>query len=314
MSWNLLICLNLFICFPQSQYSGVPSSSPVASVGGRSPTESIQRQDTPAMTSRHLPVGLPSHQSTKHLGPLDQSVATQVSGAPTISPLNYWSEYGGISGSSSHSLQQSDPPQPFPAASPLKMQSWLQTPETQPPSKVGWTISDHGNPVSSVTASLLVSPTYEPSPTTLQTSNSLDEPPLLSSKTPTPYNVSNTSSNMPPFSLPFQGINSIEGQLSGKFSPDMRSMFPGHSIHDASSSVDSTSGPLIRPPSLLTPDQFAQPRPNLFSYPDQKHMVSLTPTSSSSSFIVPSPASQVPLLPLPPLPTSVHKVRKFLIQ
>ncbi|KAF7829109.1 Decapping 5-like protein [Senna tora] len=297
----------------QSQYSGAPSSSPMASVGGRSTTESIPRQDTPAMSSRDLPVGLPSHQSAIQLGPSDQSAATEVSGAPSFSTPKYWPEYSGISGSSSHSLQSPGPPLPPSVVSPINMQNWMQTPETQAPSKVGWTISERGNPLSSVTASSLVNPAYEPSPMSLQTSDSLDIPSLLSSKTPMPYHASMTLSNMPSYSSPFQGINSIEGQFSGTISPDTRSIFPGHSVHhSASSSIDSTPGPLPRPPSLLTPDQFAQPRQNFFSStqnltPDQKHMISLTPTSSSSTFIVPSPASQAPLLPLPPLPTSVHK-------
>lgn len=296
----------------------MPSSSPLASVGGRSSTESSQRQDTPAMTSGSLPVGLPSHQNVLQLSPSDRSAVSQVSGAPSLSTQKYWPEYSGKSGSSSHSLQQSSPLQPPSAVSPLNMQSWVQTPETQAPSKVGWTmLSERGNPASSATASSLVNPTYEPSPTSLQTSDSLDNPSLLSSKTPMPYQASMMFSNMPSFSSPFQSMNSMEGQFSGKISPDTRSIFPGHTVYQsASSSVDSTSGSLPRPPSLLTPDQFALPRQNFFSLPqnltlDQKHMVSLTPTSSNSSFLGPSPASQAPLLPLPPFPTSVHKVREL---
>ncbi|KAI9070766.1 hypothetical protein K1719_047271 [Acacia pycnantha] len=45
----------------------------------------------------------------------------------------------------------------------------------------------------------------------------------------------------------------------------------------------------------------------LHSSPFQNHMGSLAPTSSSSSFLVPSPKFQAPLLPSLPLPTSARK-------
>ncbi|XP_054823341.1 decapping 5-like protein [Prosopis cineraria] len=301
----------------QSQYSEVPSSSPIASVAGSGLTESIQRQDTPAMISRVIPlsVGLPSHRPATLTDPSSQSAVTHVSGAPSFSMAMYWPEYSGISGGSSHSLLQSGPFQSSPAVAPLNVQSWGRTPESQlTSSKVGWTtISEHGETVSSVTASSLVNPSYEPSSSSLQTSNSLDAPSLLSSKAPLPYRSSMAESNMPLFSSPIQGINPVKDQFSGKISPYMGSMFPGQSAHHSvSSSVDSTSSSLPRPPSFLTPDQFAHSRQNFVSLaqnqiPGRNHMVSLPPTSSSSSFLAPSPEFQAALLPSPPLPTSVRK-------
>lgn len=289
----------------QSQYSGV-LSSPVPSVGGRSLTESVQRHDTPAMISRALPVELPYHHSVELLGPLNQSSATQVASHPSFSTPMYWQGNNGIS-NSSYSLQQSSHIHPPSMVSPLTKQHWMQTPETQEPTEVGWTsLPDCGVPLSSISASSLVNPASS-SPTSVQISDSLNSPALLSTKQPMLYSASMTSngSNTSSFLPPFHDINSVEGQSFGKISPDPRPSHPGHSIHhSASSFVDSTSGPLLTPPSLLTPDQFAQPRPHFFSLthnltPNQKDMDALTLTPSSSSVLVPSPASQAPLLPSP---------------
>ncbi|XP_028756038.1 decapping 5-like protein isoform X5 [Neltuma alba] len=238
----------------QSQYSEVPSNSPVTLMGGRSLTESIQRQDTPVMTGRDitLPAGLPSHQSATLTAPSGQSAVTRVSDAPSSSTTMYWPEYSGISGSSSHSLLQSGPFQSPSRVTPLNTQSWVQTTESQlPSSKLGWTtLPEHGEPVSSIAASSLVNPFYEPSSSSSQTFDSLDAPSLLSSKAPLPYHSSVAEPNIPSLSSPFQVQNQI---------------------------------------------------------PDQNHMVSLAPTSPRPSFLVPPPGFQAPLLPLPPLPTSVHK-------
>lgn len=75
--------------FLQSQYSGV-LSSPVAPVCGRSLTESIQRQDSPANACNALPVGRPSHQSVTEMTPMPYSVSvtTDASNTPSFcSPL-----------------------------------------------------------------------------------------------------------------------------------------------------------------------------------------------------------------------------------
>ena len=315
---NLLFVLNHVILFfrSQSQYAGV-LNSPVASVGGGSLTESIQRQDSLAMSSKALPVGLPSHQSATQLGPSNQSAVTQVSGHPSFSTPTYWKGHGGISSNSSNSLLQSSSLQSPSTVSPLSFQDWMQTPETQAPIKVGWTtVSECGLPVSSAAASSLVNLTRSPSPTSLQISGLLDVPSLLPAKTTMPYSTSMTfnGSNMPSFSSPLQDINSIDGQISEKNCPDPRPIYPGHVVHHpASSFVGSTSVPFPTPPSLLTPDQFAYPEEHLSPLtekltPKQKDMGSLIPTSSGSSVLMPSPGSQAPLLPLP---TLVQKVRKF---
>ncbi|TKY70187.1 Decapping 5 protein [Spatholobus suberectus] len=291
----------------QSQYSGV-LSSPEASVGGRSLTESIQRQDTPAISSKAFPVGLPSHQSVTQLGPLNSSAATQVASHPSFSTAMYWQGHSGTSSNSSHSLLQSSSLQPPSMAASFAVQNQMQNAETQVPTQGGWpALSECGLPVSSVTASA-VNLTPSPSLTSLKISDSPDFSSLLSTKTPMPYSASMTfdGSNMPQFSSPLQDINSIT-QISGNICPDPRPIHPRHSVHhSASSFVDSTSGPLPTAPSLLTPDQFAHPREQLLSLthnlnPNQKDMDSLTLTSSGSSALMPSPASQAPLLPLPTL-------------
>ncbi|KAL3038575.1 hypothetical protein AAZX31_01G140400 [Glycine max] len=241
----------------QSEYSGLRSSpvgelpsspvagllsSPVASVGGRSLTESIQRQDSPAISSKAFPSGLPSHQSVTQLGPSNLSDATQVASHPSFSAAMYWQGPSGISSSSYHSLLQSSSLHPTSLAASLVVQNQMQNAETQ-------------------------------------------------------------------FSSTLQDINSIQAQISGNICPDPRPIHPQHSVHrSAPSYVDSTSGSLPTATSLLTPDQFAYPREQLLSLshlnPTQKDMGSLTLTSSGSSALIPSPASQAPLLPLP---TSVQK-------
>ncbi|RDX72989.1 Decapping 5-like protein, partial [Mucuna pruriens] len=297
----------------QSQYSGL-LSSPVASVGGRSMTESIQRQDSPVISSKAFPVVLPSHQSVTQLGPSNSPAATQVASHPSFSTAMYWQGPSGISSSSSHSLLQSSSLHPPSMAASLAVQNQMQNAETQVPTttKGGWiALSECGLPVSSAMTSL-VNLTHSPSLTSLKFSDSLDIPSLLSTKTPVPYSASMTfdGSNMPQFSSPLRDINFIDAQISGNICPDPRLIHPRHSVHhSAPSFVDSTSGPLPPAPLLLTPDQFAHPREQLFSLtrnlnPNQKDMGSLTQTSSGSTALMPSPASQAPLLPLP---TSVQK-------
>ncbi|KAE9614537.1 hypothetical protein Lalb_Chr05g0229231 [Lupinus albus] len=196
-----------------------------------------------------------------------------------------------------------------PSISPLTMQHLIQTPQTQAPTKVGWTpLSDYGAPSYSISASLHVNPT-SPSLKSVQISDSLNSPVFLSTKPPMPYSASMTSnrSNMSSFSSPFCDINSVDGQIFAKISPDPVLSHPGHFIrHPASSLVDFTSGPLLTPPipSLLTPDHLAQSRQHFLSLthnftPDQKDMDSSTLTSFSSSVLVPSPASQAPPLLMP---------------
>lgn len=302
----------------QSQHSEAPSSSPVASVGGRGLTESNLWQDTPAVISRDipLPAGLSSHQSTVLTSPSGQSAVTHVSSAPFSSTM-HWPEYSGISRNSPHSLLQSTLQSPL-GVVPFNTQSWGHTPEIQSPySKVDWTtLPEHGEAVSSATAPF-VNPSHKPSPFPIHTFDNLDASSLLSSKTPLPHHSSFAESNMPSFSSPFQGINSVKDQFTGQLSPHVGLMFPGQSAHHSVSPlVDSTSGSSPRPPSFSTSDQFDRSRQNFVTLAqnqiaDQNHMGSLAPTSSSSSFLLPSPGFQESLSPSPILPTSVDKVREF---
>ncbi|CAL0313065.1 unnamed protein product [Lupinus luteus] len=291
----------------QQQYSGV-ISSPVPPVCSGSLTESVQRHDTPAITSRAVPVELSSRHSVAQSvpffsSPLNQSAATQVPSPRSFSTPVTWQGNNGASTNSSYSLQKSSPIQP-PPVSPLTMQHRMQAPETRAPTKVGWTpLSDYGAPSSSISASLLVNPT-SPSPASVQASDCINSPALLSTKPPMPY--SSNGSNMSSFSSPFCDINSVDGQMFAKISPDPVLSHPGHFIrrHPASSFVDFTSGPLLTPPSLITPDHLAQPRPHLPSLThnftrDHNDMDRSTLTSFTSSVLVPSPASPAPQLLLP---------------
>ncbi|KAK7309459.1 hypothetical protein RJT34_06208 [Clitoria ternatea] len=292
----------------QAQYSGY-RTSPVASVDGRSLTESIQSQE-PAMSSKAFPVGLPSHQSVTQPGSSNQSGVTQVASHPSLSTTMYRQGFSGASSNSSHSLLQSSSLHPPSMAVSLAMQNQMPTAETRVPTNVGWTaLSERGLPVSSAMASSLVNLSHSPSHTSLQISDSLDIPSLSSNKTPMPYSASMgfDGSNMPQFFSPLQDINPIEVPVPGNFFAGPRPIHPRHSVHHPPSSfAGSTSGPLPTPSSLLTPDQFARHREQLFSLthnliPDQKDMGSLIQTSSGSSALMPSPASQAPLLPLPTL-------------
>nr|XP_004512331.1 decapping 5-like protein isoform X2 [Cicer arietinum] len=297
----------------QSQHTGV-LSSPAASVCGRSLTESIQRQDSTAKSSKALPVGLPSHQSVTELGPSNQSAASQGSSHPSFSTSMFWQGHSGTSSNSSHSLLQPSSIQPMSMVSSFAMQNLNQTAETQEPTKVGWTISsEYGVPVSSATASI-VNPTRSLSPTSLQISDSLVIPSSLSTtstpKTSMPYSVSLTTdgSNMSSFCSPLQDIISGEGRISGKIFPQPSPNYPRHSVRNPSSSfVDSTFGLLPTSQPLLTSNQFAHHREQLLTHnlnPNWKGIDSPVLTPSRSSVLMPSPASQAPLLPLP---TSMQK-------
>ncbi|XP_016201297.1 protein LSM14 homolog A-like [Arachis ipaensis] len=291
-------------------------NSTAASFGGRNSTESIQRQDSVDMFSKAIPIGLLSPQSATQLNPSDQSAATQVAGHPSFSTSMYLNGHSGISSNNSNSLLYPALLQsPSMVASPLPYQSWMQTPETEVPNKVGWTpLSDYGLPVSSTNTSL-VNQTRSPSPNPLQISDSLDVNSLLPTKAPMPYPTPMTfdGSNIHSFSSPLQEINSIDNQIAEKICPDPRSIYLGHAFHHPSSFVGYSSGPLPIPPSLLTPDQFAHPRENVSPLtqnltPNQKDMGSLIPTSSNSSVLMPSIVSQAPLLPLPTLVPKPHSI------
>ncbi|MED6182388.1 hypothetical protein PIB30_028135 [Stylosanthes scabra] len=293
------------------------NSLPAASFGGRSSTESIQRQDSLDMFSKAIPAGLLSHQPATQPGPSNQSAAPQVADHQSFSTSMYLNGHNGISSNSSSSLQQPGPLQsPSMVVSPSPYQSWVQTPETEVPNKVGWTpLSDYGFPVSSTTTSTLVNQTPSPSPAPLQISDKLDVNSLLPNKAPMPYPTPMTfnGSNMHSFSSPHKEINSIDNQISENICPDPRSIYLGPVFHHPSSFVGYTSGPLPIPPSLLTPDQFAHPRENVSPLTQnlnskQKDMGSLIPTSSNSSVLMPSIVSQAPLLPLPTLAPKPHSI------
>ena len=284
------------------------NSPPLASVGGKTLTESTRRQDTPALTSRTYTGVLPSYQSVSQ-------PATQLVGSPSSSMPIYWQGYNGTSGGISHASQQPIPFQPPSTGSfPLTMQGQWQAPEIQTPTTLSLpNTSEFGTPVSSYIASASVHPKYLPSTSPVQSSTSLDIPSFLSTKSSLPHSESLTAnrSTVSSFPLSREDLNTSENQIVGKAVSDSQSILPVQSTSYTSSFADS-SGPLLTPPpSLLTPDQLAQSRPHALSsrqklYPVQTDMSAPIPTSSYSSSSFSIPVSQAPLLPLP---TSARQVK-----
>ena len=287
----------------QSHYDGMHSnSSPFASNGGKTLTDSTQWQDTPALKTRAYPGVQPSYQSVTQVGPLDHVLATQ--GLSSSTPL-YWQGHDGTSVSVSHAPQQ---PISFLSPSsesfPLTMPRQLQAPKTQvstTPSLLN--TSEFGTPVSSYIASASVHQNLSASLSPV----SLDMPSSLSMKSSLPHSASMTTngSNLSSFPSSCIDIKASEAQIVGKAVSDPRLVLPVQPMaYPVSPFVDSL-GPLLTPsPSLVSTDQLTQSRPRLHSstqklYPDKSDLSAPTPGSSRFSSLISMPISQAPLLPLP---------------
>lgn len=299
----------------QSHYAGMPlNSPPLASVGGKTLTESTQWQDTPALTSRAYPDALPSYQSVSQVGQLDHSATTQIAGSPSSSMPMYWQGYNGTAISISHDPQHLISFQhPSRVSFPLTMQNQMQAPEIRASTTLtSPNTSEFGKPVSSSIASAAVHPNFSPSLTAVQCTP-VDMSSSSSIKSSLPHSASMTA-NRPTLSLfpsSCQDINVSEAQIVGKAVSDPRSVLPVQSMpYPASSFVGQsmtypTSGPFLTPPSLLlAPDQLAQSRPYALSSmpkldPGQSDMGAPTLAPSNSSALISIPVSQAPLLPLP---------------
>ncbi|KAM1375493.1 hypothetical protein ACFX2F_037338 [Malus domestica] len=116
--------------------------------------------------------------------------------------------------------------------------------------------------------------------------------PVISSSAPT-FVHPNFSASVTPVTFSSLDLDISETQIVTKAVSDPVPVLPSQSMpYPGSFSVGSDLGPLLTPPpSLLTPDQLAPSRSHL--------MGTLMPTSSSSISMIPPPATQAPLLPLP---------------
>lgn len=300
----------------QSQYAGVPlTSSPSASVGDKTLTESAQGQNTPALTSRTNSGAWPSYQSVNHVGPTNLSQATQNAGPPFSTPM-YWQGYNGTPVSIFYAPQHSIPFQPpSMVSSALPVQNQMQSTGFEDSPIMGLT-----NVSQCITSTLSVTsnpshPNFSCSPTPVQYSTS---PGMLSPSSEMMSQPSHathiTANRLTVSSIPLssQDTSTTEAQSIAKAVSNPIAMHSTQSItYPASSNVGSISSPLLTQlPSLLSPDQSAQSRPHLHSsmdkvHPDQKDMTVVAPLSSTSPPLVSTPLSQAPLLPLP---SSVRQV------
>ncbi|KAM1033856.1 hypothetical protein FF1_037298 [Malus domestica] len=221
--------------------------------------------------------------------------STQLPSPPALSFPMYWQGYNGASLNMSDHPHNHIPLQSSSAIShPLTMQN--KTPGNQSSTAIGMANgSECLTPVISSSAPTFVHPNFSASVTPV-TFSSLGMPSSLASQVPlpshsTPLNASRLT--MPLFPSPRQDLDISETQIVTKAVSDPVPVLPSQSMpYPGSFSVGSDLGPLLTPPpSLLTPDQLAPSRSHL--------MGTLMPTSSSSISMIPPPATQAPLLPLP---------------
>ncbi|CBI29203.3 unnamed protein product, partial [Vitis vinifera] len=269
---------------------GLSSSLASASVGGGALTESSGYQDAPALVHRAYPGALPSYQSGMPVGPLGQPQTTQIAGVPSHAMSMYWQGYNETSISTSHAPQQPSPQATSTTSFPSALPNELQAPEIQ------------------------ASPSE-------QFSTSSDTMSFLSAKATLPsYSapVNSNIINMSSFPSSYQDVNTTEAPITGKIVSDLVSVPPIHPLHHSASTIGgSTSGLLLTPPpTLLTPDQLAQPMSSMLSssqkvYPDQRDKVAPTSTSPNTLSTMSTPALQAPLLPLP---ASAQQSQKSAVQ
>ncbi|EEF42543.1 conserved hypothetical protein [Ricinus communis] len=296
----------------QSHYAGVPlSSSASASVDGTPFIESAQGQDMPAPNSGAYSTSYPPFQSANHVVSPNLSQATENTAQSFSMPM-YWQGYDGTSFNRSYTPQHSLPFQSPPmASSSVLVQNQMQTLGLEVSSVMGLTnATDFVTTVPSATSSLL----HTSFSTTPPVQYSVpQEMPSSYLKTSLPSHAAYDSiDRLKPYTVPHSSecTSFINAQSINKDVPDYIPVHSNRSISNAVSPYNaSTSSPLLTlTPSLLVPGQLAESTSHVLSstmYPDQKNMDLLTSLSSISQPLVPTSASQAPLLPLP---TSVQKV------
>ncbi|XP_015575135.1 protein decapping 5 isoform X1 [Ricinus communis] len=302
----------------QSHYAGVPlSSSASASVDGTPFIESAQGQDMPAPNSGAYSTSYPPFQSANHVVSPNLSQATENTAQSFSMPM-YWQGYDGTSFNRSYTPQHSLPFQSPPmASSSVLVQNQMQTLGLEVSSVMGLTnATDFVTTVPSATSSLL----HTSFSTTPPVQYSVpQEMPSSYLKTSLPSHAAYDSiDRLKPYTVPHSSecTSFINAQSINKDVPDYIPVHSNRSISNAVSPYNaSTSSPLLTlTPSLLVPGQLAESTSHVLSstmYPDQKNMDLLTSLSSISQPLVPTSASQAPLLPLP---TSVQKHNQFTMQ
>lgn len=307
---------------------GLSSSLASASVGGGALTESSGYQDAPALVHRAYPGALPSYQSGMPVGPLGQPQTTQIAGVPSHAMSMYWQGYNETSINTSHAPQQPSPQATSTTSFPSALLNELQAPEIQASPSVSLTntlecIAPAPSLIASDSAPSLIPSKSVPSLIPLnsalskfsssltqeQFSTSSDTMSFLSAKATLPsYSapVNSNIINMSSFPSSYQDVNTTEAPITGKIVSDLVLVPPIHPLHHSASTIGgSTSGLLLTPPpTLLTPDQLAQPMSSMLSssqkvYPDQRDKVAPTSTSPNTLSTMSTPALQAPLLPLP---------------
>lgn len=300
----------------QSQHAGLPGDfSPIPTVGGRTSTESTKWQDTPALSNRAYPSALSGSQSASHLGSPNHFQGALNAGGPSVSVPQYWQGYNGSPTSVPGAAQN-----PISVQSPSSLSSSLPIPNHLPAHGVQiqatpTTLTNTPEPVAPATSHVAATSLYShftPPLAPLQSSSFPDIPSPSSIKLSPPSQAAyNTASILPmsSFPSPLQEINPSEAEFVSKAGIHhvADQAHPAQSMphHPGSPFVSSASGILLTPPpSLVTPDQFAQSRHHVLSstqinYPGHKDLGpgSLMPSYNPS--INSTPTIQPPLLPLP---------------
>ncbi|XP_022738169.1 decapping 5-like protein [Durio zibethinus] len=307
----------------QSQLAGVPCSPSLSpTIGGRTSIESTQWQDTPALASRVYPSTLPTHQFASQVDPANSSNHSQAAqnvGPPLFSTPLYFHGYRGTSINVSQAQQNQIPFQsPSMLSSPLMVQCHVNTPDLHSSPIMGLiNAPEPVNPVlSSITSSSLHS-TVTGSFTPVHYSMSPDMPSCSSIKAPASQ-AAYASLTMSSFPSSFEDTNINESQPVGKLvrSPaaaDPSSVLPTRMPYPACSSGSLQASP----PSLLTPGQLAQTRPNVLSsiqstYPGHKDTTTFASLSSYTPTVNSTLLTQPPLLPLPtPAQQSLYSTTQF---
>ncbi|XP_021286851.1 protein decapping 5-like [Herrania umbratica] len=292
----------------QSQFAGVPlSPSPSVSVGGRTLTESTQRQDTPALASRVYPSALPTHQFSSQAYPSNYSLAAQNVDTPLFSTPLYWQGYNGTPLNVSQAQQNPIPVQsPSMLSSPLTVQSHVNDPDLNSSPIMGLiNASEPVNPVLSSITSTSSHSSVTGSFTPVQGSMYPNLPSCSSIKASPSSQDAYTATrlSMSPFSSSFGDTNIPESQPIGKPLTSPAAADPLSVLSNPMPYPAWSSGSwLTSSPSLVTPGQLAQTRPHVLSstqttYPD--HTIAVASLSSYTPSVNSTPVTQPPLLPLP---------------
>ncbi|GFZ16294.1 decapping 5-like protein [Actinidia rufa] len=287
---------------------GPSNSSKSVPLGGRSLTQFSSYQESSALANTAYPGTSPSYQSGTPMGP---GGPLQANVASLAKPM-YWPEYNGPPSNIPYAPQPPNPLVPVSTTAtslPVTVQNNLQLSATPASITTGLPYSSDVVPVPSLSTSNSIHLNITPSPTPEQRLTTSSMSSFLSVKSSQPSHhalLTANRSSMSPFPSFGQDKNAIETPFVGQAGSDsVKALSVEYLPCSASSVLDSTLGTLLKvPPTLLTPNQLAQPgRPMLASiqnpYPNQEDMLSLNSASQNLSSSITTPAVQAPLLTLP---------------